>query len=122
MNQAVISGTGLYTPPYAISNEELIDCFNAYVGKFNADNAAAIASGAVTALEESSAGFIEKGSGIKSRFVMEKEGILDVQRMVPRIPDRPDTAQSLTCELAVAAAQQRLSHPARTAADGGVVL
>lgn len=122
MNQAVISGTGLYTPPYAISNEELIDCFNAYVGKFNADNAAAIASGAVTALEESSAGFIEKGSGIKSRFVMEKEGILDVQRMVPRIPDRPDTAQSLTCEIAVAAAQQALARAGRTAADVDMVL
>ena len=31
MNQVVISGTGLYTPPYSISNQELITCFNQYV-------------------------------------------------------------------------------------------
>ena len=28
---SVISGTGLYTPEHAISNEELVDSFNAYV-------------------------------------------------------------------------------------------
>ena len=34
-------------------------------------------TGTVTALEPSSAAFIEKASGIKSRYVMEKTGILD---------------------------------------------
>ena len=80
MKKVVISGTGLFTPPHSISNEELVVAFNAYAEQFNADNADAIAAGDMTAIEASSAGFIEKASGIKSRYVMEKEGILDPAR------------------------------------------
>lgn len=58
MKRAVISGTGLYTPPHSISNEELIECFNTYVNQFNRDNAVAIAAGEIKALEESSTAFI----------------------------------------------------------------
>ena len=36
MKKVVISGTGLFTPEESISNEELIDSFNAYVELFNA--------------------------------------------------------------------------------------
>jgi beta-ketodecanoyl-[acyl-carrier-protein] synthase len=122
MNQAVISGTGLYTPPYSISNDELIACFNAYVVKFNAENAEAIASGQLTALEESSVAFIEKASGIKSRFVVEKNGILDINRMVPSIPERPDDQRSIMCDMAVAASEQALARAGRTAADVDMVL
>ena len=102
MKQAVISGTGLFTPAQSISNEELVECFNAYAGQFNADNAAAIAEGTVTALEMSSVAFIEKASGIKSRYVMEKAGILDPQRMVSHIPERADEELSLQAEICVA--------------------
>ena len=77
MHKAVISGTGLYTPANSISNDELVASFNAYVKQFNADNAAAIERGEVEALSESSSAFIEKASGIKSRFVIDKAGILD---------------------------------------------
>ena len=31
MNDIVISGTGLYTPSQSISNEELVQSYNAYV-------------------------------------------------------------------------------------------
>ncbi len=66
MHNVVISGTGLYTPANSISNEELVQSFNAYVALFNADNAEAIARGEIQALTESSAAFIEKkASGIK---------------------------------------------------------
>jgi 3-oxoacyl-[acyl-carrier-protein] synthase III len=109
MNKVVISGTGLYTPSESISNEELIVCFNAYVQKFNQENAAAIAAGEVTALEESSVAFIEKASGIKSRYVINKDGILDVDRMVPRIPERSDDEPSVMCEIAMALAIRRWS-------------
>ncbi|AKU23124.1 beta-ketoacyl-ACP synthase III [Massilia sp. NR 4-1] len=122
MKQAVISGTGLFTPPHAISNEELVICFNAYVEQFNADNAGAIADGSVTALEPSSAAFIEKASGIKARFVMEKDGILDPQRMVPRIPERADEELSLQAEICVKAAQQALDRAGRAPADIDMVL
>ncbi len=122
MKQAVISGTGLYTPANSISNEELVNCFNAYVEQFNQENAAQIASGAMTALEASSVGFIEKASGIKARFVVEKDGILDPKRMVPNIPERPDDTPSVMCDMAVAASQQALANAGRTAADIDMVL
>lgn len=122
MSKVVISGTGLFTPPNSISNEELIASFNAYVAQFNVQNAGAIADGSVTALEASSVEFIEKVSGIKSRFVMEKQGILDINRMVPRIPERSDDAPSIMCEMAVAASLQALERAGRTAADVDAVI
>ncbi len=88
MHKVVISGTGLYTPPFSISNDELVESFNSYVRSYNDQHADAIAKGEVEALSESSSAFIEKASGIKSRFVVNKEGILDPQRMAPRIPER----------------------------------
>ena len=122
MKQAVISGTGLFTPAQSISNEELVDSFNAYVAQFNTDNAAAIEAGTVTALEPSSVAFIEKASGIKARFVMEKAGILDPQRMVSHIAERGDDELSLQAEICVAAAHQALDRAGRTPADIDMVL
>ena len=55
-----ITGTGLYIPPYSISNEELVDSFNQYVENYNAKHADEIEAGTVTALQPSSAAFIEK--------------------------------------------------------------
>lgn len=112
MHKAVISGTGLYTPANSISNDELVASFNAYVQQFNADNAAAIERGEVEALSESSSAFIEKASGIKSRFVIDKDGILDPQRMVPRIPERANDEWGILCEMAVGAARKPSSAPA----------
>ena len=122
MKQVVISGTGLFTPPHSISNEELVVAFNAYAEQFNAANAAAIAAGEVTAIEGSSAAFIEKASGIKSRYVMEKEGILDPAHMTARIAERGDEELSLQAEMCVAAANDALARAGRTAADIDMVL
>ncbi len=122
MKQVVISGTGLFTPPHAISNEELVSAFNAYVELFNAEHAQAIAAGQAGALEPSSAAFIEKASGIKSRYVMEKEGILDPARMTARIAERADEELSLQAEICVAAARQALERAGRTPADIDMVL
>ena len=106
MHQAVISGTGLYRPPHQITNAELVQAFNAYVERFNAEHSAEITSGAVAALQPSSVEFIEKASGIKNRYVMDKEGVLDPARMYPRIPARADDQPSMMAEIAVAAARQ----------------
>ncbi|TFZ38460.1 beta-ketoacyl-ACP synthase III [Pseudomonas syringae] len=123
MHNVVISGTGLFTPANSISNEELVQSFNAYVAQFNNDNAAAIERGDVQALSESSAAFIEKASGIKSRFVMDKEGILDPQRMKPNLPERSNDEWSILCEMGVAAARQALQRAGKTAADiDGVIV
>ena len=123
MHNVVISGTGLYTPAQSISNEELVASFNAYVAQFNADNADAIARGEVEALGESSVAFIEKASGIKSRFVIDKAGILDPQRMVPSIPERSNEEWGILCEMSVAAAKEALQRAGKTAADiDGVIV
>jgi len=123
VHNVVISGTGLYTPANSISNDELVQSFNTYVQQFNLENAAAIERGEVQALTESSAAFIEKASGIKSRFVMDKDGILDPQRMKPRLPERSNDEWSILCQMAIGAAEQALQRAGRTAADiDGVIV
>jgi beta-ketodecanoyl-[acyl-carrier-protein] synthase len=106
MHDAVVSATGLFKPPHRISNEELVESFNAYVERFNAEHAEAIAAGQVAALQPSSTEFIEKASGIKNRYVMEKDGVLDPARMYPRIAARADQQPSVMAEMAAAAARQ----------------
>jgi beta-ketodecanoyl-[acyl-carrier-protein] synthase len=121
--EVVISGTGLFTPANSISNDELVQSFNTYVAQFNAENAAAIDAGEIQALTESNAAFIEKASGIKSRYVMDKDGILDPQRMKPRLPERSNDEWSILCEMGVAAAKQALERAGKTAADiDGVIV
>ncbi|WP_367117181.1 beta-ketoacyl-ACP synthase III [Aquidulcibacter sp.] len=109
----VISATGLYTPPNSITNEELVDSFNRYVELYNGEHAAAIEAGEVAALTPSSVEFIEKASGIKARFVVNKDGILDPTIMAPRIPERPNDELSILAELAVRAARQALERAGR---------
>jgi beta-ketodecanoyl-[acyl-carrier-protein] synthase len=112
-----IIATGLYTPPNSISNEELVAAFNAFVERYNAENAAKIASGAIEPLQPSSSEFVEKASGIKSRHVVDKAGILDPARMAPRIAPRPDSEISVLAEMAVKAAQEALRAADLGAAD-----
>ena len=107
--RTAITGSGVYTPDSVITNEELCDVFNQYVRRENERNAAAIAAGEMTPLSESSAEFIEKASGIKQRYAVDRTGILDVDRMVPNIPQRPDEEMSHQCEHAVAAARKALA-------------
>ncbi len=122
MHSVIISGTGLFTPAQSISNAELVEAFNAYATGWNTDNAAGIAAGTLQAMQTSSEGFIEKASGIGARFVIDKSGVLDPTRMCPSIPERPDDAQSLQCEMAVAAARDALAQAGRTAADVDAVI
>lgn len=83
-----LTATGLHIPAHKISNEELVTAFNAYVDNYNRDNAAAIESGELEALQHSTVEFIEKASGIKSRYVVDKKGILDPNVMAPIVPAR----------------------------------
>ncbi|MCH8500067.1 MAG: beta-ketoacyl-ACP synthase III [Marinobacter sp.] len=122
MIKAVISGTGLYTPPATIDNDELVEAFNAYVDKYNALHAEAIANGTLEALQPSSSAFIEKASGIKRRHVIDREGILDPDRMRPRIPERSDDEPSVQCEMAVVACREALAQAGRTVADVDAVI
>ncbi|MCW5759357.1 MAG: beta-ketoacyl-ACP synthase III [Phenylobacterium sp.] len=109
MTDAVIAATGLYTPPHSLSNAELVETFNAYVERFNAANAEAIAAGEVVALQPSSPEFIEKASGIKARFVIDKTGLVDPERMAPNIPERSNDELSVLAEIAVEAAREAIA-------------
>jgi beta-ketodecanoyl-[acyl-carrier-protein] synthase len=106
---AVITGSGLFTPAESISNDELVASFNAWVDLYNADNSEAIATGELEAKTHSSAEFIEKASGIKSRYVINKAGILDPERMMPEIPERHNDEPSVMCEIACKAAEQAMT-------------
>ena len=117
MNRAVISGTGLFTAPNTISNEELVASYNAYVQQFNSRNAERIAAGEINRLEESSVEFIEKASGINRRSVMDKDGILDTGRMRPKFHPRSNDELSLQAEMAVDAAEDALAAAGKTPAD-----
>jgi beta-ketodecanoyl-[acyl-carrier-protein] synthase len=120
--QAVIAATGLYTPPHSISNAELIEAFNAYVKRFNAEHADAIGAGGMEPLQASSVEFVEKASGIKSRYVVDKAGILDPARMRPLIPERSNEQLSALAEMAVKAAEQALERWGKPRERIGAVL
>ncbi len=109
MKNVVISGTGLYRPPHVITNAELVQAFNAYADLQNSKNSVRIDAGELPAMVHSSVEFIEKASGIKQRYVLDKSGVLDPTRMKPRFAPRPDGQLSLMAEIAVEAANQALA-------------
>ena len=43
--KAVISGVGLWTPKHTVTNEELVESYNTFAEKFNAEHASDIAAG-----------------------------------------------------------------------------
>jgi beta-ketodecanoyl-[acyl-carrier-protein] synthase len=122
VHQAVIAATGLYTPPHAISNEELVVAFNTFVERYNERNAEAISAGEVEALTPSSAEFIEKASGIKSRFVVDKSGLVDPDRMAPNIPERSNDEISILAEIAVEAAKDAIARWGKPASEIDAVI
>lgn len=109
MNRVIISGIGVTIPPDSISNEELVESFNAWVDR---ENAMRLASG-LEPLQKSSADFIHHASGIRRRHVHTRDGILDIDRMTPRIAARDDDDLSVLAEFGASAARAAL-------ADAGV--
>jgi len=122
MQQVVLSGSGLWTPPHNITNEELISSYNDYADYFNEQNKAEIEANTIKALPHSSAEFVEKASGIKNRYVYSKEGVLDIHRMRPILPERSDDELSQQAEMAVEAAKKALLAANKTAADIDAVI
>ncbi len=123
MNSSVVlSGVGLWTPPNKITNEELVESYNAWADAYNAEHDADIAAGKLDAKPHSSAEFIEKASGIKSRYIYCKDGALDIQRMRPAIPERGEDEMSNQAEIAIEAAKLALADANKTAADVDAVI
>ena len=122
MIQPAITGSGVFTPQNIITNDELVVAFNAYADRVNADNADAIAAGAIEAVPHSSAEFIVNASGIEQRYVMDKSGILDPERMFPRLDERPDDAPSIMAEMAADAINTALTQAQRKASEVDLVI
>ena len=110
MHNIYIAGTGIWHPEEKVSNNEIVNSYNSYVEKFNQDNKLEIENGSIEAMELSSAEFIEKASGIKSRYVIDKEGILDINRMMPRVKNEHPDRLSIHAEVGIMAAKKAMNQ------------
>ena len=122
MVDAVITGVGAWTPDHVVTNEELVDSYNAWATRHNERHAAAISAGDIEEKPLSSAEFIEKASGIKRRYAYEKDGILDIDCMHPRISRRADEELSHQAEMALNAARLAMQNAKVSAADIDLVI
>lgn len=122
MHQPAITGSGVFTPSEVITNDELVEAFNAYAERWNAQHAAEIAAGDMEAKALSSADFILQASGIERRYVLDKKGVLDPDVMHPWLPERPDDAPSAMAEIGVAACKSALEAAGREAGEIDAVL
>ncbi|MBF9043985.1 beta-ketoacyl-ACP synthase III [Rhodobacterales bacterium HKCCE4037] len=122
MYQPAITGSGVFTPDLSISNEELVVAFNAYADKWNAENAARIEAGEVEAMAHSSPEFILAASGIESRFVLDKDGILDPDAMHPWLRERSNDEIGVMAEMGVDACRKALDMAGVDAAEVDAVL
>ena len=110
MTKVQISGTGLYTPKEILTNDELVESYNSFVEEFNLENKDKIDKGEIDELQKSNTEFIEKASGVKSRYVQNKSGILDTKFMRPRLRERSESELSNLAEMGVAAAKQAIKN------------
>ncbi len=123
MTEIVISGTGLVHAQGRPSVMRNWSNPSTPTSSFTTrNNAEAIAAGDMPPLQPSSAEFIEKASGIKSRY-------RDEQGRHPRpaaddaqSADRPNEAQSVQCEMAVAAAAEAMEQAGKRREDIDAVI
>jgi len=122
MYQPAITATGVFVPPDAISNDDLVAAFNAYADRFNAEHSAEIAEGEMSPIEHSSSEFILKASGIENRYVMDRTGVLNPERMYPALRQRSDEEPGIMAEMAVDACLKALAKAGRTGAEVDLVI
>jgi beta-ketodecanoyl-[acyl-carrier-protein] synthase len=109
MHQAAITGHGVFTPSEVITNDELVEAFNAYVDRWNEVHAPQIAAGEVEAKAHSSSEFIVAASGIEQRYVLDKTGVLDPDVMHPWLRERSDDEPGQMAEMALEACNAALA-------------
>jgi beta-ketodecanoyl-[acyl-carrier-protein] synthase len=117
-----ITGTGLWAPPEVVTNAELVASLKASASAFNDEHAAGIEAGTVAARALPDEEFIVKASGIKSRHVIDKAGVLDPDRMRPRLEVRDETELGIQAEMAMPAIHQALRQAGRSGADVDAVI
>jgi beta-ketodecanoyl-[acyl-carrier-protein] synthase len=105
-----------------ITNDELVASYNVWAERYNEEHVEAINKKTIPAQPKSSVEFIEKASGIKQRYAYIKNGILDIDRMRPNIPERPEEALSDQAEIAIHAAREAMQNAGKTSADIDAVI
>jgi beta-ketodecanoyl-[acyl-carrier-protein] synthase len=117
-----ITGTGLHAPDDVISNAELVESLTVASQRFNDEHADEIAAGSVAARAMPDEEFIVKASGIRSRHVVDKVGVLDPDRMRPRIELRDESQLGVQAEMAMPSILQALAQAGRTGTDVDAVI
>jgi beta-ketodecanoyl-[acyl-carrier-protein] synthase len=117
-----ITGHASWHPPTHLGNDELCAAFNEFVRRDNAKNAEAITAGKQEPLRESEPEWVVKASGILKRYVEDKTGLIDPERMCPNIPDRPDEQLSIQAEYAINAARPALEKAGRAPEDVDLIV
>ena len=105
-----------------MSNEELVASLSKANTKWNAEHASAIERGDVLERDMPSEAFIRKASGIGHRYVMDKDGILDPERLRPRLPLRSEDELSIQAEICLDAAKEALAQAGREGSDVDAVI
>lgn len=122
MFKPAITGTGVFTPDQVITNDELVESFNAYADKVNAENAEAIAAGDMEPMQHSSTEFIFKASGIQQRHVLDKSGVLNPDIMHPTLRQRSDDEPGVMTEMAIDACGKALAQAGLEGSDIDLVI
>jgi beta-ketodecanoyl-[acyl-carrier-protein] synthase len=113
VQRSAIRATGLWVPAHSISNEELVASHREAVARWNARHADAIAAGRREARDPSTEAFVVRASGIRRRYVIEKSGVLDPDRLRPHLPLRREGELAIQAEISVAAAREALARAGR---------
>jgi beta-ketodecanoyl-[acyl-carrier-protein] synthase len=122
VGRILITGTGLFTPPEGITNEELVGSLTVAVEKWNRENADAIERGELEERDPPSEAFIRKASGIGHRYVMNKEGLLDPERLRPHLPLRSEKELSVQAEICISAIEEALRQAGRQPSEVDAII
>ncbi len=113
MPDCVISGTGLWHPPESISNAELVASLATATERWNLEHKGEIEAGRLEARDLPNERFIVKASGVERRYVVDKRGVLDPERLRPHLRTRGEDEPSIQCEISVAAIREALDQAGR---------
>ncbi len=122
MQDCVISGTGLWVPNDRISNAELVASLTAATERWNLEHKAEIEAGVREPRDLPSERFIVKASGVESRYVIDRRGVLDPERLRPHLRTRGEDEPGIQCEISVAAIRGALDRAGRRPEEVDAVL
>jgi len=122
MSDIYIAGTGYWKASEIVTNDEIVNSFNSYVDKFNSEYADEISAGSIEPLGPSSSEFIEKASGIKTRYLIDKKNCLDIDVMRPILRKECAENLSILAEMSIHAAREAIEQAGIAPSDIDAVI